>query len=91
MNHTSELYKAGIISFVIGLFVFFGHSHIVGFFLTITYSFVSPSQTAFEIISNLWLGLSAFGMILIISGVVMFYLGKREGQLKTDREDHTPK
>lgn len=83
--HTSELYKAGVIAFVIGLFIFFGHSHIIAFFLIIISGFTTINPSAFEIVSRFWLGLSAFGMILIISGVVMFYLGKRQRDKEIDK------
>lgn len=78
ISNTSELEKARMASFVIGPFILFGQYQVVFFFLTFISFFVKLNVTAYEFLSRSYLGLSAFAIILIISGVVMFCLGDKQ-------------
>lgn len=66
-----------MVAFVIGLFMLFGDYYLVSFFLAIA-SAASTNGLNLELFSSSYLGMRVVAIILIISGAVMFYLGRKE-------------
>lgn len=76
---TSNLYKAGMAAFVIGLLMLFGQAYLFAFSSAVLSIFISPDVTGYyDNYAQFYFLLHAAAIILIIAGVVMFYRGRKE-------------
>lgn len=71
---TINLYKAGLVAFVVGLVLLFGYSYLITFFIVIA----SRGGLNLDFVYNSYFGVNLAAIVLIISGVVIFYKGRKE-------------
>jgi hypothetical protein len=83
--------KAGMAMFVIGVIVLLGQGKVVPFLyafpLVLFPRFEQPQPDMtnyFNLVPVLSLGISAFAIILIISGVVIFYRARKQNSSNTE-------
>jgi hypothetical protein len=76
---TSNLYRAGMAAFVIGLLMLFGQAYLFTFFNAILSIFMPFDVMGYyDNYAEFYFSLNAAAIILIIVGVVMFYRGRKE-------------
>ncbi len=66
-----------MMTFVFGIIVFFGNSYLVGASLHLASWSGSQSESVNDILSGAYL-VHLGGIVLVIAGAVMFYVGKQE-------------
>ena len=73
---TFDLRKAGIISFAIGVIMFFGQGYLSGGLLYLSSSLTPQDQVANNVISGAFLAVWSGAFVLILAGAVMFFVGR---------------
>lgn len=63
--------------FVVGIIIFFGQSYVLSFFYIVIYPFMFP-YGGYDVISQGYILIYFLVLILIISGVVLFFKGKEK-------------
>jgi hypothetical protein len=75
----SNLYKAGMAIFVTGLLILFGQAYSFAFSTAILSIFMPPDVIGYyDNHAVFYFSLNAAAIILIITGVMMFYRGRKE-------------
>ncbi|MGI0037881.1 MAG: hypothetical protein ACRD99_05945 [Nitrososphaera sp.] len=75
---TFDLRKAGIISFVIGVIMFFSQGYLSWGLVSLSSSLAQENQLAIDMVSATFLSVWNGAIVLIIAGSAMFYLGGRK-------------
>jgi hypothetical protein len=78
-------HKLGLALFAIGVILFIGQGYVLSFFY-MTLSFVPPDTSGYSIMSQAGIWTYSLAFILIISGVVMFYKGRKESSVNASSE-----
>jgi uncharacterized membrane protein YgdD (TMEM256/DUF423 family) len=73
----NNLRRAGLVLFVIGVIIFFGQRYVLSLFYIVVYPFMFP-YGGYDVISQGYILIYFLVLILIISGVVLFYKGKEK-------------
>lgn len=74
--------RAGLVLFALGVIVFFGERYVFGFFAMVA-SLFSLDSGAYSAVFQSSIATYWIAIILIISGVVVFYTGRRKNQAPT--------
>jgi hypothetical protein len=82
---TIDLCKAGIISFAVGVILFFVQGYLSGGLLYLSWSLAPEDQVANAIVSGASLTVWAGAFVLILAGAVMFFVGR--GKLKASASE----
>lgn len=77
---TIDLRKAGIISFALGVILFFVQGYLSGGLLYLSWSPAPQDQVANAIVSGAFLSVWTGVFVLILAGAIMFFIGR--GKLK---------
>ena len=77
---TIDLRKAGIISFALGVILFFVQGYLSGGLLYLSWSLAPQDQVANAVVSGAFLTVWTGAFVLILAGAVMFIVGR--GKLK---------
>ncbi len=73
--------RLGLALFALAIIIFFGQRYVLAFVNMLASLFILAESGFYEIILQSYNGIYAFSIILIITGVVMFYKGRKETNL----------
>ena len=70
--------RKGLVLFAIGVIMFLGQGYLFTILNIVASLFIAPGSAGYEMLSQSYLVVNALAIIFILSGVVMFYSGRRE-------------
>jgi membrane-bound ClpP family serine protease len=79
-------HRLGLALFALGVIVFFGERHVLGYINMIASLFLPFESGFYETVIQSYFVIYTISIILLIAGVVMFFKGRRETNLTSTAE-----
>ena len=74
----NDSYRIGLALFALGVIIFLGERYVMGFFAMLASLLTPPDSGAYQVILQSSIVIYSIAVIMLISGVVMFYKGRKE-------------